>query len=271
MATQTFTRPSPQPLVPPPSAAPDSPNAFQIVRRGSSLSPLRSQQDLHRHHQGLPCRRRHRGLGSSRIHEAVQSLTGAGRRYPAPPPARRAPYTSRTSRTGWRSRPCARKSTRSHARTFLYREERAQQRRRETPAAVAPTEHAWMRCSPGGELAEACKGLDGVSTTAVLLEARRNLYDGTLLHEVDLANGRSHARGRDTMPNRFLGLSSALCVQFMHFIANRRCAQIGLRPVFSETENPFPRMSEAMDLKQEKNFFETQAIEHQNGGSSTWD
>ncbi len=79
------------------------------------------------------------------------------------------------------------------------------------------------------------------------------------------------AYGRDTMPNGFLGLSAALCEQYMHFIANRRCAQIGLEPVFGETENPFPWMSEAMDLKKEKNFFETRVIEYQNGGSLTWD
>jgi ribonucleoside-diphosphate reductase beta chain len=79
------------------------------------------------------------------------------------------------------------------------------------------------------------------------------------------------AYGRDTMPNGFLGLSAGLCEQYMHFIANRRCGQIGLEPVFAETENPFPWMSEAMDLKKEKNFFETRVIEYQNGGSLTWE
>ena len=57
----------------------------------------------------------------------------------------------------------------------------------------------------------------------------------------------------------------------MHFIANRRCAQLGLAPVFAETENPFPWMSEAMDLKKEKNFFETRVIEYQNGGALSWE
>jgi ribonucleoside-diphosphate reductase beta chain len=79
------------------------------------------------------------------------------------------------------------------------------------------------------------------------------------------------AYGRDTMPNGFLGLSAVLCEQYMHFIANRRCTQLGLEPVFASTENPFPWMSEAMDLKKEKNFFETRVIEYQNGGSLAWD
>ena len=79
------------------------------------------------------------------------------------------------------------------------------------------------------------------------------------------------AYGRDTMPRGFLGLNAALCEQYMHFIANRRCAQLGLAAVFPEAGNPFPWMSEAMDLKKEKNFFETRVIEYQNGGALTWD
>ena len=79
------------------------------------------------------------------------------------------------------------------------------------------------------------------------------------------------AYGRDTMPRGFLGLNAALCETYMHFIANRRCAQLGLPPVFPEVDNPFPWMSEAMDLKKEKNFFETRVIEYQSGGALAWD
>ena len=87
--------------------------------------------------------------------------------------------------------------------------------------------------------------------------------DGMLKEAAEL----EAAYGRDTMPRGFLGLNAALCEQYMHFIANRRCAQIGLAPVFAETDNPFPWMSEVMDLKKEKNFFETRVIEYQNGGA----
>jgi ribonucleoside-diphosphate reductase beta chain len=79
------------------------------------------------------------------------------------------------------------------------------------------------------------------------------------------------AYGRDTMPRGFLGLNAGLCEEYMRFIANRRCAQIGLAAVFAETANPFPWMSEAMDLKKEKNFFESRVIEYQNGGALTWE
>lgn len=79
------------------------------------------------------------------------------------------------------------------------------------------------------------------------------------------------AYSSETMPNGLLGLNSELCQQYMHFITNRRCAQLGLQQIYPDTENPFPWMSEVMDLKKEKNFFETRVIEYQNGGALSWD
>ena len=52
---------------------------------------------------------------------------------------------------------------------------------------------------------------------------------------------------------------------YLRFIANRRCQQIGLDPLFPNEENPFPWMSEMIDLKKERNFFETRVIEYQTG------
>jgi ribonucleoside-diphosphate reductase beta chain len=80
-----------------------------------------------------------------------------------------------------------------------------------------------------------------------------------------------NAYGRDTMPRGMLGLNSEVCEQYMRFITNRRCAQLGLEPVFPDTDNPFPWMSETMDLKKEKNFFETRVTEYQSGAALTWD
>lgn len=79
------------------------------------------------------------------------------------------------------------------------------------------------------------------------------------------------AYGRDTMPRGFLGLNADLCDQYLRFICNRRCLQLGLPALFGETENPFPWMSEAIDLKKEKNFFETRVTEYQSGGALVWD
>ncbi|HEX6346928.1 ribonucleotide-diphosphate reductase subunit beta [Umezawaea sp.] len=79
------------------------------------------------------------------------------------------------------------------------------------------------------------------------------------------------AYGRDTMPRGLLGLNAELCERYMHFITNRRCAQLGLEAVFPVTENPFPWMSEMMDLKKEKNFFETRVTEYQTSAALSWD
>jgi ribonucleoside-diphosphate reductase beta chain len=47
--------------------------------------------------------------------------------------------------------------------------------------------------------------------------------------------------------------------------------QIGLDPLFPNEENPFPWMSEMIDLKKERNFFETRVTEYQTGGALSWD
>ena len=79
------------------------------------------------------------------------------------------------------------------------------------------------------------------------------------------------AYARDTMPNGLLGLNIDMCEEYMHFITNRRCNQLGLPELFAGAGNPFPWMSEVIDLKKEKNFFETRVTEYQTGGALSWD
>ena len=76
---------------------------------------------------------------------------------------------------------------------------------------------------------------------------------------------------RDTMPRGVLGMNAAMMEEYLQFIANRRLVQIGLPEQFDSVSNPFPWMSEIMDLRKEKNFFETRVIEYQTGGALTWD
>jgi ribonucleoside-diphosphate reductase beta chain len=75
----------------------------------------------------------------------------------------------------------------------------------------------------------------------------------------------------DTMPRGVLGLNSAQFKEYLRFIANRRCQQIGLDEMFPGVTNPFPWMAEMIDLKKEKNFFETRVTEYQTGGALSWD
>jgi ribonucleoside-diphosphate reductase beta chain len=76
---------------------------------------------------------------------------------------------------------------------------------------------------------------------------------------------------RDTMPRGVLGMNAAIMEEYLHFIANRRLSQLGLPEQFAGAQNPFPWMSEIMDLRKEKNFFETRVIEYQTGGALSWD
>jgi ribonucleoside-diphosphate reductase beta chain len=75
----------------------------------------------------------------------------------------------------------------------------------------------------------------------------------------------------DTMPRGVLGLNASMFKSYLRFICNRRCQQIGLDPLYPNEENPFPWMSEMIDLKKERNFFETRVIEYQTGGALTWE
>jgi ribonucleoside-diphosphate reductase beta chain len=75
----------------------------------------------------------------------------------------------------------------------------------------------------------------------------------------------------DTMPRGVLGLNAPMFKEYLRFIANRRCQQIGLDALYPGAANPFPWMSEMIDLKKERNFFETRVIEYQTGGALSWD
>ena len=92
--------------------------------------------------------------------------------------------------------------------------------------------------------------------------ARGMILEGTTL-EV--------AYARDTMPRGVLGMNANMMEEYLQFIANRRLAQIGLSEQFPGVKNPFPWMSEIMDLKKEKNFFETRVTDYQTGGALSWD
>ena len=93
-------------------------------------------------------------------------------------------------------------------------------------------------------------------------EAIQMILEGTAL-EIEYA--------RDTMPRGVLGMNASMMEEYLQFIANRRLTQLGLPEQFPGAQNPFPWMSEIMDLRKEKNFFETRVIEYQTGGALSWD
>jgi ribonucleoside-diphosphate reductase beta chain len=68
-----------------------------------------------------------------------------------------------------------------------------------------------------------------------------------------------------------LGYSVADHVSTAKYFANMRLASVGLPQPFDEADHAFPWMSEQMELKKEKNFFETRVTEYQSGGALAFD
>ena len=74
----------------------------------------------------------------------------------------------------------------------------------------------------------------------------------------------------DACPNGLLGINPQQFSEYVEYIADRRLERIGLEKLYG-TENPFPWMSQSVDLSKEKNFFETRVTEYQTAGSLDWD
>ncbi len=74
----------------------------------------------------------------------------------------------------------------------------------------------------------------------------------------------------EVFPRGIFGMNADGFKQYIEHIADRRLQRVGL-PVQFKSENPFPWMSEAIDLTKEKNFFETRVTEYQTGGTLNWD
>ena len=77
------------------------------------------------------------------------------------------------------------------------------------------------------------------------------------------------AYAQDCLPKGILGLSAPMFREYVQHIADRRLERIGLKPVYG-SKNPFPWMSETIDLGKEKNFFETRVTEYQSSANLVW-
>ncbi len=77
----------------------------------------------------------------------------------------------------------------------------------------------------------------------------------------------------DCMPDGGVsGLPVKTYIQYVEYIANVRCVQLGLKPLFKVSEDPMPWMDEMVNIRKEKNFFETRVTDYRAGGSleGTW-
>ena len=94
-------------------------------------------------------------------------------------------------------------------------------------------------------------------------EEFRNLLVSNIKKAVEL----EYEYAKDCLPRGILGLTADAICEYVEYIADRRLERINLPRAYG-TKNPFPWMSEIMDLKKEKNFFETRVTEYQTGALS---
>jgi ribonucleoside-diphosphate reductase beta chain len=97
-----------------------------------------------------------------------------------------------------------------------------------------------------------------------------NEFKNTVAANVEKAVELEHAYAKDCLPKGILGLNADAIHQYIQYIADRRLERISLPKVY-HAASPFPWMSEVIDLKKEKNFFETRVTEYQTGGVLSWD
>ena len=103
---------------------------------------------------------------------------------------------------------------------------------------------------------------EGVTIPFDVLEFGNGLLPDTMLQPIGIGSHRLHAIAAE-----FGGAAGEYHVRH---IADRRLERIGLTVRYG-APNPFPWMSETIDLKKEKNFFETRVTEYQYGGALSWD
>ena len=93
---------------------------------------------------------------------------------------------------------------------------------------------------------------------------KQEIYD--MVHEVVDAE-TDYARV--VIPD-ILGYDAASHVEQLKFILNRRMRQIGLDEQFPGAKCPFPWLDEQINVRKEKNFFETRVTEYQVGTQLDW-
>lgn len=93
----------------------------------------------------------------------------------------------------------------------------------------------------------------------------QNHISNKIEHAVEL----EYKYAADCLPRGVLGLTAPMFREYVQYIADRRLERIGLKPKYG-SKNPFPWMSETMDIVKEKNFFETRVTEYQSAGNLSW-
>ncbi|MBI2811748.1 MAG: ribonucleotide-diphosphate reductase subunit beta, partial [Candidatus Melainabacteria bacterium] len=94
-------------------------------------------------------------------------------------------------------------------------------------------------------------------------------FQAAIVEKIKVAVELEIKYAQDCLPRGILGLTAPMFREYVQYIADRRLERIGLKAIY-RSKNPFPWMSETIDLGKEKNFFETRVTEYQSSSSLTW-
>lgn len=113
----------------------------------------------------------------------------------------------------------------------------------------------------------------GIDMINQLVQEQPNLwttkFQKKIIEKVIKAAELEEAYAHELMPQGILGMNADSFKDYTRYIADRRLSAIHL-PTQFQVKNPFPWMSEAVDLSKSKNFFETRVTEYQTGGALEW-
>lgn len=94
-------------------------------------------------------------------------------------------------------------------------------------------------------------------------------FQDRIVELVRKATVLEYTYAKEVFPTGIFGLNAQGFEQYIKHIADRRLERVGL-PAQYGVQNPFPWMSESIDLSKKKNFFETRVTEYKTGGALNW-
>lgn len=97
-----------------------------------------------------------------------------------------------------------------------------------------------------------------------------NEFKESLRSKMDRAVELEMKYAYEALPRGIMGLNPDAVAEYIKFIADRRLERLNIQPLYNIKQNPLPWMSEIMDMRKEKNFFETRVTEYQTGGQLEW-
>ena len=111
----------------------------------------------------------------------------------------------------------------------------------------------------------------GIQTIRAIMEEKDYRPPEKLVQDMFIKSYKAEAIYADyIMQHPILGYSADVHKAQMRFLGNRRLKQLGYNTI-GDTPNPVPWLDEQVNIKKEKNFFETKVTEYQSGSALEWD